>query len=496
MINPMKYDIATSTLTRFFYCTLLLSCAAAAAQELAPYQPKLTNNKDQSFHDFPMGVLSATGRLADGDREILVKDVGKGGAADRGGLKVGDRIISIRGRQPKAFSMKTETGLAGPQAELGDALDAACAADQNQLQLEVRRNDETIPMKISVPKSPAFAPSFPNACQKSKTYLAAIADHLAATQRKNGSWKPGVGGDADVYMSAFCGLALLAADKKSHLPAIKRAIGFIQRKSISLIKPENPKVGPKNWMAASSAIFLAEYQLATGDDAFHDDLKKCCDLLAARVSKNGTMGHHYVVGYDGSGLVIINTQAHLAWALAAKCGYEIDRGAWDRSLREIRRSIDKKTGAIGYSSRAPGSPDISARTGAMATALAIADQEPKLAKQFADALVAHQGRMRHAHSMSSIGLIYGISGVKLANPKGHQQVMRQWRPYLELCRTSAGTAAYFGGKRNYGGDQYLGLHPIGNATVALIVASAEAKLFIHGGTKRGWFGGTSRRSIK
>ena len=204
------------------------------------------------------------------------------------------------------------------------------------------------------------------------------------------------------------------------------------------------------------------------------------------------MGHNYVVGYDGTGLVIINTQAHLAWALAARCGYETDSAARDRSLAEIRRSIDIKTGAIGYSARAPWSPDISARTGAMAAALVIADQEPELAKQFADALVAHQGRMRHAHSMSSIGLIYGVAGIKLASPDQHRGVMRRWRPYLELCRTSTGSAAYFGGKRNYGGDEYLGLEPIGNATVALVLASADEKLFIHGGATRGWFGAASK----
>jgi hypothetical protein len=247
-------------------------------------------------------------------------------------------------------------------------------------------------------------------------------------------------------------------------------------------------VGPKNWQAASSAILLAEYELATGDDTYHADLKKCCDLLATRVSKNGTMGHLYQIPYDGGGLVIINVQAHLAWALAAKCGYKIDAAAWDRSLKEVRGSINKKTGAIGYSSRATWSPDISARTGAMAAALVIADQEPELVKQFSSALVTHQGRMRHAHSMSSIGLIYGMSGIKLANPDDHKSVMQKWKPYLELCRTSAGSAAYFGGKRNYGGDQYLGLSAIGNATAALILASADKKLFMHGRTSKGQFG--------
>jgi hypothetical protein len=124
----------------------------------------------------------------------------------------------------------------------------------------------------------------------------------------------------------------------------------------------------------------------------------------------------------------------------------------------------------------------------MAGALAIRNQEPELVKQFSDALVAYQGRMRHAHAMSSIGLIYGFSGLKLADRESHQLVMQKWKPYLELCRTSAGSAAYFGGKRNFGGDQYLGLMPIGNATVALMLASGQDNLFLHGGTKKKWFG--------
>ncbi len=456
------------------------------------YRPKLVNNKTQQLHDFPMGVLSATGRLSNGDRAILVMDVGKDGAAFRGGLAVGDRIVSIAGKQPGPFSMKTDAGLSGPQESLAIALQQACATKPHQLQLLVDRKGSRIPLKVTVPASPPFAASFPKNCAKSRKYLSGIAKHLVATQRKDGSWQPGVGGDADVYMSAFCALAVLADAKPAHRSTVERAIGFIQRKSITTINPQDPKTGPKSWQAASSAILLAEYHLATGDQKVLGDLKKCCDLLAARVSEHGTMGHHFIVGYSGGGLVIINTQAHLAWALAAKCGYQVDQGAWDRSLKEIRGSIDKKTGAIGYSSRAPWSPDIAARTGAMTAALAIAKQEPKLAQQFATSLTAYQGRMRHAHAMSSIGLIYGMAGIKLVNREAHQQVMRQWAPYLELCRNTVGSAVYFGGKRNYGGDQYLGLHPIGNATVALMLASGEEKLFMHGGIRKNWLGANSR----
>tara|TARA_B000000441_G_scaffold82522_1_gene56245 strand:- start:456 stop:731 length:276 start_codon:yes stop_codon:yes gene_type:complete len=90
--------------------------------------------------------------------------------------------------------------------------------------------------------------------------------------------------------------------------------------------------------------------------------------------------------------------------------------------------------------------------------------------------------------MSSIGLIYGFAGLKGAHPKGHEEVMRKWRPFLELSRNAAGSVSYFGGKRNIGGDQYLGLAPIANAMVALMIASEEGKLHMHGGTRKAWFG--------
>ena len=66
-------------------------------------------------------------------------------------------------------------------------------------------------------------------------------------------------------------------------------------------------------------------------------------------------------------------------------------------------------------------------------------------------------------------------------PKDYRDVMRKWIPYFELSRTAEGPATYFGGKRNIGGDQYLGLHPIGNCMVGLVLASSERRLIMHGG---------------
>lgn len=469
-----------------FLFTLVLVLNTFA--ENPAYRPKLVNSKSGEHHDFPLGVLEATGRLQDGDREILIMDVGKGGAAELAGLQVGDLLTKIENKIPDKFSKKTDSGLSGPQDLLGRSLDQKAGSSNSRLSIEVLRGQQIQKLNIPLPQSKSFAFSYPQSCSKRIDFLSEIAEYLVNVQQSNGRWKPGVGGDADVYTTAFCGLVLLANNDPTHLPSIKKAIEFIKMASIDKINPSDPKTGPKNWQTAANGIFLAEYQLATGDTKYFDDLKKCCDLLVSRVTDKGTMGHHFSIPYSGGGLIIINVQAHLAWALAEKCGYRIDEEAWDNSFSEVKKSIDPKTGALGYSSRARWSPDISARTGAMATALIVGGRELEFAQSLAESLVRLNGRMRHAHAMSSIGLIFGFSGIKTAARSDYAKVMSDWIPYLELARLPEGGAAFFGGKRNIGGDQYLGYSSIGNAMVGLVLASAEDRLFMHGGKNQDWFG--------
>ncbi|MBT5717281.1 MAG: hypothetical protein HOI70_10240, partial [Opitutae bacterium] len=287
---------------------------------------------------------------------------------------------------------------------------------------------------------------------------------------------------------AFCGLVLLANNDPSHLSSIKRGVDYVKKASIASIDLNDPKKGPKNWQTAANGIFLAEYQLATGDKTYFEELKKCCDLLSKRVTEKGTMGHHYSIPYSGGGLIIINVQAHLAWALAEKCGHPINEKSWRDSFSEVKKSLDPETGALGYSSRATWSPDIAARTGAMISALIVARREKIFAQSLASSLVRLNGRMRHAHAMSSIGLIFGFSGIKQGAPEEYERVMETWMPYLELTRLPYGGAAFFGGKRNIGGDQYLGYSSIGNAMVGMVLASADSRLFMQGGKEKFWFG--------
>ena len=118
---------------------LILSSFSIYSESLAKdiYRPKLVNSKSGEHHDFPIGVLEVTGRLTDGDREILIMDVGKGGAADLAGLQVGDRITKIENKIPDKFSKKTDAGLSGPQDLLGRSLDKKAGLPKSQLSIEV-----------------------------------------------------------------------------------------------------------------------------------------------------------------------------------------------------------------------------------------------------------------------------------------------------------------------------------------------------------------------
>ena len=120
------------------------------------YVPKLVNSKSGEHHDFPLGVLEATGRLTDCDRKILIMDVGKDGAAQLAGLQVGDRIAKIENKIPDKFSKRTDAGLSGPQDLLGRSLDKQSGSN-SRLSIEVLRGQETQKLNIPLPKSSSFS---------------------------------------------------------------------------------------------------------------------------------------------------------------------------------------------------------------------------------------------------------------------------------------------------------------------------------------------------
>jgi len=243
--------------------------------------------------------------------------------------------------------------------------------------------------------------------------------------------------------------------------------------------------GLSNWFLTMSGIYLAEYVLATGDEQWLPTIQLLCDALVARQTEQGRYGHGIKVGYGGKGLNIINTHAHLLWALAERAGCELDEGAWQRSLAEIQKSTGEN-GGVRYWTLQTGYWDACARTGQMALALSLRGEQPDLAARMASYLDQHSARMREAHATGSIGMIFGTAALRRIDRDAFRRHLDRWRWYGALMLQPDGSAGYVGGKRNNGGDHYLNKQHIANAIAGVMLACKRGNLHICGNDERGW----------
>ena len=407
--------------------------------------------------------------------EAIVTAVAADAPAARAGLQPGDRIVAVQGQPFERFSASIDAGDAGPPEALGRAIEACERAPvDRKLKLAVRRGETELALECELPIARDFA--------------AGLCRQVVATQRADGSWGAPTGQTAERFITGLLALTLLAHDGETHLPAIRKAIAYLVGPDGKCLLPDDFTPGPgglDNWPLLTTALLLAEVRIATGDESLQVPLQRLCDAFAARMRPDGKMGHTDELAYSGNGFNAINTQVHLAWALGRLAGCTIDETAWQTSFELIQASTGEN-GGVRYWTLETGYGDASARTGSMAAALALAEREPALARRMAGYLVTHTKRMREAHAMGSIGMIYGTFALKLLSADGWRAHFDEWSWYLTLMRQPDGSAAYLGSKGNNGGDHYLGDANIAAAIAGLMLATREEKLCLCGGTRSGW----------
>ena len=486
----MRSCLQFSLLTRVALLTLLtqLVCVELLAQDSnTQVEPPRRNAKKGDFARFPLGPLGGRGEVLADRAAIEVLEVREGAPAHRDGLRVGDHILGVGAR---AFPEHTRdiNDLVGPQRSLGTAILRA-ETTGSRLSLRVLRKGEEHRVRIELPKFGRSDPTVHGDAQTLSFYDGICAD-LLRSRRPNGSWRAKTGKDASRYVTALCGLALLGRGQAEHRDALAKIAQYLagpERRGYVSEDGMQP-AGLSNWFISMSGIYLAEYVLATGDEQWLSTIQHLCDCLAKRQTPEGRYGHGIKVGYGGKGFNIINTHAHLLWALAERAGCKIDSRAWTRSLREIVKSTGKN-GGVRYWTTQTGYWDGAARTGQMALALSLRDERPKLRARMAGYLHQHRNRMREAHAMGSIGMIFGTAALRRLNPKGWREHMRTWGWYLALMRQPNASAEYVGGKRNNGGDSYLGLEHVANGIAGVMLATNLGHLHICGNDRLGWLAG-------
>ena len=444
-----------------------------------------------AFEDFPLGILGATGRATPNLSHIELIAVHDGSPAHQAGLQTGDRITGIAGRLFPPHTDNVDDGGNGPQRILGEALDDVAAnqaeADR-QLPLLVVRSKESDAKEndTKVEELTCPLPYRPSVLQEPgrRQLLQRAASHLRKTCHPKGYWNAPVGLSGDRVLTAWATIAINSLGDPLDADLLRRCRLWLQGPEERAWLQEDPlKKGPDNlgnWALTATAVALVEGCEGQPSPSEKKTLQLLCETLQQRMNDQGRFGHDVVVGYSGKGFNVINTLSHLAWAMGSKAGIPIDTPSWNLSLDQIRQSIDPNGGIRYWTMKNTGTADASLRTSSMALGLSLANQEDELVNTFSDYLDQHRSRTREAHAVGSLGMLLTPATLRRYDPAAYQRFLSEWRWYLSLMQDHQGKIHYIGGKRNNGGDSYLGTDRIACAIAIMILSPADGKLILFG----------------
>jgi hypothetical protein len=403
-------------------------------------------------HDWTLGATGTRGwmfsnRLETSEaRQIAITKVAQGSPAD-GVLKVGDVILGIGGKPLTS----------DPRVAFGTALTAA-EAETGNLTLTRWRDGTTSEVVVKLPVLGSYSATAPFDCPKSKLILEqgcqALAERIGQddyARRQN------------PITRSLNALALLASGKKEYLPLVKKEAKWAADYSADSMQ---------TWYYAYVIMLLAEYQIATGDDAFQPGLKRLALEAAKGQSIVGSWGHKFAEA-DGrlGGYGMMNAPGvplTISLIAARKAGLKdpaLDR-AIERSAKLLRFYIGK--GAVPYGDHHPWTQthEDNGKCG-MAGVMFNLLGEKNGAEFFARMSVASHGPERDTgHTGNFTNMLWAMPGVALAGPHATGAWMKEFGAwYFDLARAWDGSFPH-PGPPEMGGDAYRGWDATGSYLLA------------------------------
>ena len=433
---------------------------------------------------FPLGILGATGRVVADSAEIEVVGVIDKSPASRAGLTIGDRISGIANVPFPPHSNRIDDGGNGPQRVLGEALDDIAARPDEtarRIVLNVIRNQgepaATIDITCQLPYRAGVLQD-----DGRQQLMDRAAEHLRATCRADGYWNSPVGLTGDRVLTAWATVALKSLGQAEDAERLDRCCAWLRGPQGRSWVPQDPlQKGPDNlgnWALTASVVALVECCAGQAEPDNKKTVQIACDALQQRMNDQGRFGHDVTPGYSGKGFNVINTLSHLAWAMGTKAGVPMDEPTWNLSLEQIRQSVDPNGGVRYWTMKNTGTADASLRTSSIALALAITNQEQELVETFSKYLDENAARTREAHAVGSMGMILAPAALQRHDPAAYQRFLEEWRWYLSLMQDHQGKIHYIGGKRNNGGDSYLGLDRMACVIAIMLLSPPDERLIL------------------
>jgi len=225
--------------------------------------PDLTQGgKPDNEHRWTLGATGARGwvwsrYVAGGSentdaRQILITEVAKGSPAD-GVLQDGDVIVGINGQ---AFGGNARILFAKALTE------AETGAKRGVLRLVRWRAGKTENVRLKLQVLGTYAPTAPYGCAKSKRIFEQGCEAIAQRgfKDKQGNVQVSIENDMNA-------LALLASGRKQYRP-------LVAEYAIKVAECQPQRDGLPSWEYAYNTLFLAEYALATKDEAVMAGLRR------------------------------------------------------------------------------------------------------------------------------------------------------------------------------------------------------------------------------
>ena len=423
MINLLKSALA------LILTTTLLYAAGPRVKMALPDFTKGDTIPDGAKHNWNLGATGARGWMFSEKmetttaRQIAITKVASGSPAD-GILKVGDVILGV-GDKPFSYDPRTEFGKALTGAE----------AQSGQLPLIRWRSGSQKKVTLKLPILGTYSATAPYHCSKSKLILEegckVLAQKIADPKYQ-----------ANPIVRSLNALALLASGKKEYLPLVKQEV-----KWASDYKTESMAT----WYYGYAIMLLAEYQMATGDDAFMPGLRRLALEAADGQSIVGSWGHKFA-GDDGRllGYGMMNAPGlplTSSLILATKAGVSDPKvaRAIERSTKLLRFYIGK--GAVPYGDHHPWTQthEDNGKCG-MAAVLFNLNNEPKGAQFFSRMSLASHGSERDTgHTGNFFNILWALPGVAQSGPHATGAWMKEFGSwYFDLARRHDGTFSHQG----------------------------------------------------
>ncbi len=419
----------------------ILVLAAAAAPHLRaagkPPVPDLTKGGEpDKTHDWTLGPTGARGWLwgwmghTTDARQVLITGVAKGSPAD-GILAKGDVVLGVDG---KLFDADARIALARAVTE------AETEKGGGVLRLLRWRAGRTESVQVKLPVMGAYSGTAPYDCPKTKRVFDLGCQAIA----RKGLPQVSIPNDMNA-------LALLASGRLEY-----KGMAAAYARMVAAHQPG----GHVTWGYAYATLFLAEYALASRDEAVMPGLRRLSLDIARGRSGVGTWGHAFarddgvLNGYGAMnqpGIVLT-----IAMTLAREAGVKdpvLDR-AIAKAAAFLRWYVNK--GAVPYGDHDPWPwHDDNGKCSSAAVLFdLLGDREA--ATFFAKMATAAHAERESGHTGNFFNVTWALPGVSRGGPAATAAYLKEQTWYYDLARGWDGTVLYPGVPADWGGHQYNG----------------------------------------